>query len=52
MKIFYELIDENKIKVIKIGKSLRFRKVDLEEFIDKQIAKSQREFKRREFQSV
>jgi excisionase family DNA binding protein len=48
----YELKSKNRIKYVKIGKSLRFRKIDLEEFIDKQIAKSLREFQRREFKSL
>ena len=48
----YELKSKNQIKYVKIDSSLRFRKVDLEEFVNKQIEKSQREFKRREFKSL
>ena len=48
----YELKSKNRIKYVKIDSSLRFRKVDLEEFVNKQIDKSQREVKRSEFKSL
>jgi excisionase family DNA binding protein len=36
----YQLKSQNKIKYFKIGGCLRFRKVDLEEFVEQQVAKA------------
>ena len=45
----YQLKSQNKIKYFKIGSCLRFRKVDLEEFVEQQVAKANKEIKRREW---
>ena len=45
----YELKSQNKIRAIKIGKSLRFRPKDLEDYVAKCAKKAAAEEKKRTF---